>query len=159
MSAENWAAAVQFVLEEEGGLVNDPHDPGGLTNYGISQRAYPDLDIRDLTTVQAMDIYHTDYWARINGDDLPRGVDVMAFDAAVNQGVWTARRLLQLAARVTTDNIIGPKTLAGIRHDGALTDYTARRVMTYADTHNYTKYGYGWMRRTMRAHALAVTLS
>ena len=45
--------AINYVLENEGGVVDDPNDPGGLTNFGISQKQYPDLDIRDLTRDQA----------------------------------------------------------------------------------------------------------
>ena len=47
---------IDVVLHHEGGYVNDPKDPGGETNYGISKRAYPDVDIKNLTEDGAKDI-------------------------------------------------------------------------------------------------------
>ena len=58
---------IDFVLCEEGGLSNHPKDPGGLTQFGISQRSYPKLDIRRLTVDAAKAIYQRDFWARIQG--------------------------------------------------------------------------------------------
>jgi lysozyme family protein len=63
--------AVNEVLRSEGGLVNDPADPGGLTNYGISQRAYPGVDIAKLTKEEAIAIYYRDYWLAAKCDKLP----------------------------------------------------------------------------------------
>ena len=54
--------AIPTVLENEGGLVDDRNDPGGLTKYGISQRSYPNVDIRNLTVEGAKAIYLRDYW-------------------------------------------------------------------------------------------------
>lgn len=68
---------LQIILAEEGGLVNHPRDPGKLTNFGISQRGYPDLDIAHLTREQAIAIYRRDYWNPIKGDDLPAGLDLL----------------------------------------------------------------------------------
>jgi len=48
---------IEVVLKHEGGLVDDPDDPGGLTNLGISQRAYPNEDIRGLTVERAKELY------------------------------------------------------------------------------------------------------
>ena len=58
----NFQQAIQFVLKHEGGYVCNPNDPGGETNYGISKQEYPDLDIKNLTVANAMDIYQRDYW-------------------------------------------------------------------------------------------------
>ena len=55
---------IEVVLHHEGGYVNDPKDPGGETNYGISKRAYPDVDIKNLTEDGAKDIYRRDYWEK-----------------------------------------------------------------------------------------------
>src|SRR6266700_2325053 len=56
--------AVKVVLVDEGGYSNDPDDPGGETNYGIDKRSHPDVDIKNLTEAQAIDIYYTDYWQK-----------------------------------------------------------------------------------------------
>jgi len=87
-------SAISRVLGREGGFVNDPADRGGATNFGISSKSYPNIDVSKLTKEQAAGIYKRDYWDAINADTLPEGVREMAFDAAVNQGVpWTKQAL------------------------------------------------------------------
>lgn len=87
-------SAIERVLGREGGFVNDPTDRGGATNFGISSKSYPGLDVSKLTKDQAAGIYKRDYWDAINADTLPEGIREMAFDAAVNQGVpWTKQAL------------------------------------------------------------------
>ena len=88
--------AIRNVIGREGGLVDNPADRGGLTKYGISQSAYPKLDIASLTADQAAAIYKRDYWDAIKADQLDPAIREMAFDAAVNQGVnWTKTALEQ----------------------------------------------------------------
>jgi hypothetical protein len=89
----NWDKAIEFVLQEEGGYVNDPADPGGETNYGISKRAYPDVDIRSLTRNAAIEIYKKDYWEKAGCDSLPSPIDICVFDTAVNMGVAVAKEI------------------------------------------------------------------
>jgi hypothetical protein len=85
---------INTILAKEGGYVNDKVDRGGKTKFGISQAAYPNLDIAKLTLPQAVSIYKRDYWDKINGDRLPESVALNAFDAAVNQGAGFARSAL-----------------------------------------------------------------
>ncbi len=88
--------AIRNVIGREGGLVDNPADRGGLTKYGISQSAYPKLDIASLTADQAAAIYKRDFWDAIKADQLDPAIREMAFDAAVNQGVnWTKTALEQ----------------------------------------------------------------
>jgi lysozyme family protein len=79
--------ALEFTLRWEGGYVNDKDDPGGETKYGISKRAYPDVDIKNLTREQAGVIYKRDYWDifTCDGKSFPDAVTI--FDSAVNCGV------------------------------------------------------------------------
>ena len=100
---ENFDRCVRAVLSEEGGLSDHQQDPGGLTKYGISQRAYPNLDIRRLTMDEAIELYRRDYWNPVHGTDLPASLALLVFDSAVNQGVGTAARLLQKAVGVAED--------------------------------------------------------
>lgn len=79
--------AVKFVLEREGGYVNDPQDPGGETNYGISKRAYPNVNIKALTPEDAAVIYKRDYWSPAGCDQMTPGMALVVFDTAVNVGV------------------------------------------------------------------------
>ena len=149
---------IPIILAEEGGWSHHRRDPGGLTKFGISSRAYPQLDIASLTRDQAISIYRADYWAKINGDDLPEGLDLLVMDTAVNLGVITAAMLLQEAVGVTMDGVIGPLTLrrAGQNLPGLLGDYCALRAWRYEINRNEDAFGKGWFRRLFRMHALAL---
>ena len=106
--------AVRLLLEEEGGLVDNPDDPGGLTKYGISQRTYPNIDIRNLTREAAIAIYKRDFWDSLRIEALPAILRYAYFDAAVNCGAATAALFLQRALGVRADGIIGPITRAAL---------------------------------------------
>src|SRR5690348_4888364 len=93
----DFAAAVAFVLAREGGYVRDPADPGGETNYGISKRQYPSLDIPHLTRDQAISLYERDYWIPCNCDALDQGPALAVFDTAVNLGVAPATSMWDAA--------------------------------------------------------------
>lgn len=89
--------ALAFVLAKEGGYSNDPTDRGGETNFGISSKANPGVDIKNLTKEGAGAIYKAKYWDAIGADSLPAGLRLAAFDAAVQHGVGTAKRLIEQA--------------------------------------------------------------
>lgn len=95
LNINNFKRALEFTLKWEGGYVNDPRDPGGETKWGISKRAYPNLDIKGLTPEQAAGIYATDYWDSAGCDSIEYPLCACVFDTAVNMGVSTARSLLQ----------------------------------------------------------------
>lgn len=100
------------VLGHEGQYVNDARDPGGETNWGISKRTYPHLDIRALTRDEAIAIYLRDFWARINAERLHDGVAYQLLDFAVNSGIETAVRCFQRALGVADDGHWGPVSQA-----------------------------------------------
>jgi lysozyme family protein len=82
----------------EGGLSDHPSDPGGLTKFGISQRSYPHLDVRNLTWDEAAAIYRRDYWDQPKLGDIPdAGLAEQVFDTAVNSGAGRAFRFLHQA--------------------------------------------------------------
>jgi lysozyme family protein len=141
--------AFRIVVGEEGGYVNDPRDPGGETKYGISKRAYPDEDIRNLTLDRARELYRRDYWDRVRGDELPYRWALLVFDAAVNQGVEPAVRMMQDALGVMVDGRIGPRTLAAAQSDDDRRParFLALRVFRYQRTANFDRFGYGWITR------------
>lgn len=89
--SDNFDRCVAFVLKQEGGYVNDIRDGGGETNYGISKRAYPSLDIKNLTRDEAIEIYRSDYWQRAGCDALEWPMCLVVFDTAVNMGVGRAQ--------------------------------------------------------------------
>lgn len=95
-----FARALQFLLKIEGGYVNDPHDSGGETNFGISKQAYPDEDIAGMTKARAGELYYRDYWLPAGCNPLPFDMALCVFDAAVNCGVGKAKRWLMLCEGV-----------------------------------------------------------
>ncbi len=149
--------AVRFVLRQEGGLVDDPADPGGLTNMGIALAEHPHMtadQIRSLTVDQAIEIYHHEYWVPIHGDDLPGGIDFAALDCAVNQGVRGCIQLMQQGANVDPDGIVGPATLGALRQapeTELLAAFTALRIERYSMDAGWKRFGRGWTHRAVLA--------
>jgi lysozyme family protein len=93
---KEFARCIPFIFEEEGGYVNHPSDPGGETNYGISKRAFPNLDIKNLTKKDAMLIYYERYWLFV-ADKLEWPLNLVVLDCAVNQGTGKAKRYLEMS--------------------------------------------------------------
>ena len=109
--------AVERVLAIEGGYSSNPDDPGGATNFGISRKSYPQLDIANLTRDDAIEIYWRDWWLRFGFARLPAAAAAKTFGLAVNIGAGSAIRCLQRALRacghpVAEDGVIGPGTAA-----------------------------------------------
>lgn len=143
--------AVALILKHEGGYVNDPRDPGGETNFGISKRAYPNEDIKALTPQRAALLYHRDYWLAIKGDELPYPIALITFDMAVNAGVGTAIKLLQRALKVEVDGKLGPQTLAAAKTAGPeiATRLSRHRITYYAALGGWQHYANSWTQRTL----------
>jgi len=91
---ENAEKAIEFVLSKEGGYVNDPKDPGGETNFGISKKQFPDVDIKTLTKEQAVEIYKRVYWVGNILDSLPWPYAAAALDTYVQHNEVTARKMV-----------------------------------------------------------------
>jgi lysozyme family protein len=145
--------AFALVIGAEGGYVNDPRDPGGETNWGITKRDHPDVDIRALTQAAAGQIYAEKYWKPTRCDDLPWPLNALVFDAAVNQGCDAAVKMLQKAANVPQDGAIGNNTLAAIRkadQKELCALYLAARALRYTGTRNFDVYGTGWLKRIFK---------
>ena len=107
--------AVEFVLSNEGGYVNNPNDKGGETNFGISKRSFPNMDIKNLTKEQAIDIYYDHYWKKCF-EQLPTKLAIKIFDMIVNMGEPRAAILFQRAindcgCKVSVDGKIGQQTI------------------------------------------------
>jgi lysozyme family protein len=152
--------AFDMVIGHEGGLVDDPDDPGGLTQFGISQRAYPGEDIRGLTRERAGELYRRDYWAPIKGDQLPEALALCLFDMAVNSGVSQAVRTLQKAIDVPVDGILGPGTLGkalALPTEILVAYFQAERVLFLASLSTFNKFGRGWTRRAFSTAIEAVS--
>jgi lysozyme family protein len=154
---------IAIILGWEGGYVNDPHDRGGETHFGISKRRYPMLDIAGLTLDEARAIYKADYWQPLRCDELPDGIDLLVLDIGVLQGPRAAAKCLQRAAKVKDDGVIGPVTVAAVRAiTGRLAlcrEITARRCKKFAEAPTVGVHGLGWYRRAVEIHETAQSLA
>lgn len=146
--------AIDIVLEKEGGYIFDPDDPGGETNFGISKRQYPDLDIKNLSIGHARMIYERDYWNKVQAMALPEDFRLIMVDCAVNQGVKASILMLQDLVGAKKDGVLGKKTLEACNmyhySFGATimrNEYAKLRVLRYIKTKNFKKYGKGWISR------------
>jgi len=142
--------AFDRLLGNEGGYVNDPNDPGGETNWGISKRSYPQLDIRNLSRDDAKVIYKRDFWQRISADALPGSVAFQLFDFAVNSGIETAVRAFQRSLGVADDGHWGPisETAADKTSEtDMIFGVLAERLEFMTKLSNWPNAGKGWARR------------
>ncbi len=155
---DNFESALKAILHHEGGYVNHPADPGGMTNLGVTKRVWEEWvghevdekTMRNLTPEIVGPMYKVKYWDKIKGDDLPAGVDYVVFDAAVNSGPGRAAKWLQACVGVEPDGGIGPKTLAAVRSFDAnqlIEDYAKRRLSFLIDLPTWNTFGKGWGRR------------
>jgi lysozyme family protein len=157
--------AFAYIIGNEGGFTNNPADPGNWTGgkpgegeckgtkFGVSAKAYPDLDIANLTLDEARAIYKRDYWDKISGDRLPPPLALLAFDTAVNNGLGRAARWLQAAAGTVQDGVIGPATLAVLASGNGVTlctEFQAQRLAFMASLPTWKIFGLGWSRRLCR---------
>lgn len=127
--SENWQRSIEFVLKQEGGYANSPNDPGGETNFGISKRSHPNVDIKNLTVEQAKEIYRVEYWQGCGADKMDWPLCVAHFDFAVNAGVGTANRIL---AEASND----------------VARYVELRLNYYKSLTLWNVFGPSWLRRT-----------
>jgi lysozyme family protein len=101
------------VIGHEGGYVDDKDDRGGETKYGVSKKAYPNVDIKNLTLENAQEIYYTDYWLKSRTDVLAKDIRYIHFDSCINHGVHGALKIMQQSAGCKyIDGIVGNETLS-----------------------------------------------
>lgn len=169
----NFDACLKEILHHEGGFVNHPRDPGGMTNLGITKAVYEnwigypvsEQIMRKLTPQLVTPLYKKKYWDVVRGDELPIGLDLCVFDFAVNAGPARAARYLQRMIGATQDGVLGPKTMS------ILTQYMAQKreqyaVLYYQDMRRdyykalpaYGTFGRGWDRRVNEVESTAVKM-
>jgi lysozyme family protein len=167
---QNFDKALAAVLVHEGGYVNNPKDPGGMTNLGCTKtvweehcgHAVDEKVMRALTPADVAPLYKSKYWDKVKCDDLPSGVDYVVFDAAINSGPGRAAKWLQACVGVEPDGGIGPKTLAAVRAMDAkqlIDDYGKRRLSFLYDLPTWDTFGKGWARRVNEVTQVGQTLT
>ena len=146
--------AVLYIMKYEGGLSNDPNDAGGTTKYGISKKAFPDIDIKNLSLNKAKQLYREHYWDKLKLDAFPKTVRLLVFDAAVNQGPnWTIKEIQKFLGE-KQDGIIGPKTLAAVKKMSVpdfMHTFACERIKRYGENPAFGYFGKGWMLRLFDA--------
>lgn len=156
----SYAEALKRVLAHEGGYTNDPKDPGGPTNYGITiadARMYwksnaTASDVRFMPIDVAKSIYKSKYWDRMDCDNLPAGVDYCVFDYGVNSGVNRAIRIWQEfknKSAAATINDISDERLAFLK--------TAKNPKTGELL--WPTYGRGWAKRVADVRNYSLVLA
>ena len=162
----NFDLALKLVLEHEGGFVNHPQDPGGMTNLGVTKAVWEEwvghpVDekaMRNLTPQIVAPMYKRKYWDRIRGNDLPDGIDYVVFDAAVNSGPGRAVKWLQGCVNVDMDGALGPKTMAAVKAanpETVVSDYCKRRLSFLQDLPTWSTFGKGWAKRVQEVEEKA----
>jgi lysozyme family protein len=163
---QHFEKAFHELIMIEGGYVNDPMDRGGETKYGISKKAYPHLDIKNLTLQDAKDIYLEDYWKASGSHHMLKyDLALELFDTGVNMGQGIARRFLQEALNLMNrngrdfpdlevDGKIGPITISAYKKvdDTILLKVLnglqfMRYVWICEERPDQEKYFNGWMKR------------
>lgn len=169
------------ILRKEGGYVNDPHDPGGATNMGITigtlkawrnrdsgtqggqgpVEVTPD-DVKALTEDEAKEIYFVNYWNALRCQEMPAGLDLTVFDFGVNAGVGRAARVLQKCVFVETDGQVGDITLGAV-HNFPPIDLIHRfdeaRMDFYRGLSSFDRYGPGWTNRVRSVETSALAMA
>ncbi len=163
---ENFLDALAAVLHHEGGFVNHPKDPGGMTNLGCTKKVWEEWvghevdekTMRNLTPADVAPLYKAKYWDKVRGDDLPSGVDYVVFDAAINSGPGRAAKWLQQTVDVATDGAIGPGTLRAVNSIPAaeiVEKYQQIRLDFLKALPTWDTFGKGWGRRVQEVQVAA----
>jgi len=165
----NFDKCLHMLLEHEGGYVNHPSDPGGMTNLGVTKRVYDEWigresteqEMRDLKPEDVAPIYRKNYWSRLRLDDVGSGIDWSLFDFSVNSGPSRPAKALQRAVGAVADGAIGPKTLQLVAEKDPefVIDYiyTVRQAF-YESLRTFDTFGRGWTRRNKETLEQALSM-
>jgi len=166
----NFERAFREILKHEGGFVNHPKDPGGITNLGVTRATYeawvghrvPEQVMRELTPDHVRALYKARYWDAVKANDMPDGVDLCLFDFGVNAGPARARKYLQLVVGAKADGIIGPNTMKQVQQylqahgaEGLIDAYQSARERYYRKLRHFPTFGRGWLRRVKEVRVAA----
>ena len=133
MSTEKFKLAENILMVFEIGPWFDPNDPdyisgnvstpkgkkmcgwtvdtGGETKYGVAQKSWPKISVRDLNAADAEELYYDEYWIPSKCESLPEKTSICYYDAVVNMGLGQAGKLLQRIVGAKDDGQVGNKTI------------------------------------------------
>jgi lysozyme family protein len=167
--SDQFDRCLDVVLRQEGGFSNDPDDPGGATNWGITIEELKKWrgsdvtidDVKNLKKDEAREIYRTNYWNLMKCEDLPFGVDLTVFDFGVNAGPSRSVKTLQKIIGVEADGSVGPLTLTAAKATDArdiISTMAARRLDYYRSLPTWEHFGRGWTNRTNSVMSAALKM-
>jgi len=166
---QNFDKCLTMLLKHEGGFVDHPKDPGGMTNLGVTKAVYDkwigressEAEMRALTQEDVAPIYKKNYWDRCKCDDLPSGADWSVFDWAVNSGTGRASKAMQKIVGAKQDGAIGPKTLQMIANEKPkflIENMYDQRQSFYEKLNTFETFGRGWTRRNKETKEKALEM-
>jgi hypothetical protein len=168
-SSARFDACMPFIFKAEGGYSDNPADPGGPTNFGITLetlRAYDGNqnltadDLKKLSPEMAKEIYRTAYWNRMQCGALPPGLDLEVFDFGVNSGPAESVKTLQKIVGVSQDGSIGPITLAAVGQfnvEDLIARFAQARLAFYQSL-NMPEFEKGWATRVAQIQTAATKM-
>jgi len=163
---ENFDHSLDLVLKSEGGFVNNPKDPGGMTNLGVTASTWANFkgrntnekEMRSLTRDDVAPLYEKKYWDACKCDDLPSGVDYLVFDFAVNSGPGRSVKILQRALGLPEDGAVGPVTIQTIDvmdKIELIARFSDAKKQFYESLPTFATFGNGWLKRVDEARVNA----
>ena len=165
----NWDNSFKLMLKSEGGFVNHPSDPGGMTNLGVTKatwenwvgRESDEAEMRGLTPEKVEPMYRKKFWDAVRGDELKVGIDYLMFDFAVNAGAGRAIKTLQTAIGVPADGGFGPVTMASMKSYEPvklIERFSQAKEDFYRSLNTFDVFGKGWLNRVAKVKAEALTM-
>jgi len=166
----NFKECLDLVLKSEGGYVNNPADPGGMTNLGVTKRVWEEYtghaadekEMRSLTPEKVAPLYEQKYWRPTYCEVLPRGLDFLVFSMGVNGGPGRAVKLLQQSIGCVPDGVVGPATMGLIKQSNAadlIAKYSDSRRVYYQSLKTFSVFGKGWLARVDREESEALSMA
>ena len=167
---ENFDRCLAEVLKHEGGWADHPADPGGATMKGVTIGTFAQFkgrkvtkdELRNISDADLRAIYRRGYWDKVKGDELPAGLDLVVFDAAVNSGPSRGAKWLQQSIGVAIDGKIGPATIARANEVDTQTAILAAIMVRLAFLRNlktWATFGKGWQRRVDSVRSVALSMA
>jgi len=165
----DWQKSFELMLKSEGGFVNNPSDPGGMTNLGVTKATWEnwvgrqsnESEMRSLTADKVEPLYRKKYWDAVRGDELKSGISYLCFDLAVNAGVGRSIKTLQSAVGVPADGGFGPITMNAVQSIDPvqlIERFSQIKEDFYKSLSTFNVFGKGWLNRVAKVKAEALTM-
>ena len=165
----NFKQALEYLVKSEGGYVDNPKDPGGRTNLGVTQKVWEswvgresnEKEMRALTKTDVEPLYKRKYWDACRCDDLPTGLDYLVFDFAVNAGVGRSAKTLQSCVGVSVDGQIGNQTIEAIKKiapSDLIERFSETKINFYKSLVTFPTFGKGWLNRVEEVKTTALKM-